>query len=337
MPTTSISSSVKALVWRGPNEMAVEDVAEPSAGPGEVVVQSRAAGICGSEVEGYLGLMPNRVPPLVMGHEFAGEVMTAGEGVDRRWLGVTVAVNPIVGCGRCRYCTSGRRNLCPDRQLVGVAFPGGFAGAVAVPEHCLFKMPAGMDVRMGALVEPLANGVHAIRRGAPDGTERAVVIGAGTIGLACMQAALLRGIPEVTVIERHPARRDHALRLGAHAAHEQSTSVRGDVDLVVDAAGTEATRRLAVELLGPAGTAVFIGMHADESPLPWRRVVRGNHTIRGVFAYEDEDFQHALDLLASGRAGIGELKAVLPLEAGPQSFAELAKGPTADIKVFLGA
>jgi (R,R)-butanediol dehydrogenase / meso-butanediol dehydrogenase / diacetyl reductase len=264
-------------------------------------------------------------------------VVSVGEGVDPKWSGRQVAVNPIVGCGRCRYCTAGRRNVCPDRALIGVATAGGFAGATAVPERCLFELPAGLDARLGALAEPLANGVHAIRRGAPDGAERAIVIGAGTIGLACMQAALLHGIADVTVIERHPARRDHALRLGAHAALESAEGVTPGADLVIDAAGTEGTRRLALDLLGPAATAIFIGMHTDETPLPWRRVVRGNHTIRGAFAYEDSDFRSALDLLAGGRAGIGELKAVLPLEAGPAAFAELAKGPTADIKVFLRA
>ncbi len=328
---------MKALVWRGPRQMAVEDVPEPSAGPGEVVVRSEACGICGSEVEGYLGLMPNRVPPLVMGHEFAGVVVRLGEGVDPRWAGKRVAVNPIVGCGTCPHCTAGRRNLCPDRTLVGVGSLGGFAAATAVPERCLFEMPAGLDARLGALAEPLANGVHAIRKGAPDGVERAIVIGAGTIGLACMQAAVLHGIPDVTVIERHPARRDHALRLGAHRALESADGPAAGADLVVDAAGTDGTRRLALDLLGPAGTAIFIGMHSDETALPWRRVVRGNHTIRGVFAYEDGDFKTALDLLAAGRAGIGELKTVLPLEAGPAAFAELGDGPTPDIKVFLGA
>jgi len=317
--------------------MAVEDMPEPSARPGEAVVRSQAAGICGSEVEGYLGMMSNRVPPLVMGHEFAGAVIATGEGVDRAWLGKRVAVNPIVGCGGCQYCSRGQRNLCPDRYLVGVAVPGGFAASVAVPERCLFVMPAEMDPRMGALVEPLANGVHAIRKGAPDGVARAVVIGAGTIGLACMQAALLQGVSDVVVIERHPARRDHALRLGARTAHDNADEVKAGVELVVDAAGTESTRRIALDLLSPAGTAVFIGMHGDETPLPWRRVVRGNHTIRGVFGYEDADFQRALDLLAEGRAGIGALNDVLPLDRGPAAFAELAAGPTADIKVFLGA
>jgi threonine dehydrogenase-like Zn-dependent dehydrogenase len=282
-------------------------------------------------------MMSNRTPPLVMGHEFAGEVTAVGEGVERVWIGKRVAINPIVGCGRCRYCLRGQRNLCPDRYLVGVAVPGGFAASVAVPERCLFAMPAGMDPRLGALVEPLANGVHAIRKGTPEGVARAVVIGAGTIGLACMQAALLHGIADVIVIERHPARRDHALRLGARRACATADDVKPDVDLVVDAAGTESTRRTALDLLSPAGTAVFIGMHSDETSLPWRRVVRGNHTIRGVFGYEDADFQHALDLLAQGRAGIGALNEVLSLDRGPAAFAALAGGPTDDIKVFLGA
>ena len=324
---------MKALVWHGPNQMVVEEVAEPRSRPGEAIVRSEAAGICGSEVEGYLGRMANRVPPLVMGHEFAGTVVEVGEGVDRAWVGRRVAVNPIVGCGDCRYCRAGDRNLCPDRYLVGIAVPGGFAVSAAVPERCLFELPEGLDARLGALVEPLANGVHAIRRGAPEGAATAVVIGAGTIGLACMQAALLQGIEEVVVLERHPTRRRHALRLGAHEAFESGDELKPGVDLVVDAAGADVTRQLAVELLAPAGTAVFIGLHS----LPWHRVIRGNHSIRGVFGYSDADFRQALEWLAEGRAGIGDLEAVLPLERGPAAFATLAEGPTEEIKVFLGA
>ena len=328
---------MKALVWHAPRQITVEQVPDPRAGAGEVVVRSEAAGICGSEVEGYLGMMANRVPPLIMGHEFAGTVEALGDGVDNHWLGKRVAINPIIGCGKCMYCIAGRRNLCPDRKLVGVASPGGFADYVAVPERCLFEMPDTMDARLGALVEPLANGIHAVRKSWPDGAATAVVVGAGTIGLACMQAALLRSPERLTVIELHPKRREHALALGAHVATGDAKDVRPGVDVVIDAAGTQATRLLALELLAPGGTAVFIGMHNDETPLPWRRVIRGNNTIRGVFAYEDHDFQQALDHLAEGRAGIGNLKEVLPLDRGPAAFAELATGPTADIKVFLGA
>jgi (R,R)-butanediol dehydrogenase / meso-butanediol dehydrogenase / diacetyl reductase len=331
-----MTKTMKALVWQGPRQMTVELLPAPHPKGGEVIVRSEAAGICGSEVEGYLGMMANRVPPLVMGHEFAGTVVEVGEGIDLHWLGKRVAINPLIGCGKCRYCSSGRRNLCPDRKLVGVALPGGFAAFAAVPEMCLFQMPPQMDARVGALVEPLANGLHAIRKGSPEGAMTAVVIGAGTIGLACMQAALIHGFESVTVIERHPARRDHALRLGAHQAFADGEGVGPSVDLTIDAAGTEVTRLLALELLNPAGTALFIGMHTDETTLPWRRVIRGNHTIKGVFAYEDADFRHAIELLAEGRAGIGTLKEILPLDRGPAAFAELATGPTDDIKVFLG-
>jgi len=317
--------------------MSVDDVPGAEPGTGEVIVRSEAAGICGSEVEGYLGRMANRVPPLVMGHEFAGTVTAVGGGADRSWVGKRVAINPIVGCGHCRYCARGDRNLCPDRYLVGVGVQGGFASTVVLPERCLFEMPAGMDARLGALAEPLANGVHAIRSGAPARATSAVVIGAGTIGLACMQAALLHGIEVVTVLERHPTRRDHALRLGANEAFSSGEELKPGVDLVVDAAGADATRRLAVDLLNPAGTAVFIGLHDDQTPLSWHRVIRGNHTVKGVFGYSDADFQQALDWLAEGRAGIGDLKGILPLDEGPAAFATLAQGPTADIKVFLGA
>lgn len=328
---------MKALVWHGPNRMSVDEVVEARPAAGEVLVRTEAAGICGSEVEGYLGRMANRKPPLVMGHEFAGCVVEVGEGVDRAWVGRRVAVNPIVGCGRCRYCAAGDRNLCPDRYLIGVSAAGGFATTAVVPERCLFELPLSMDARLGALVEPLANGVHAIRQGAPRGAVTAVVIGAGTIGLGCMQAALQHGIETVIVLERHPVRRDHALRLGAHQAYESADELEAGVDLVVDAAGADTTRQLAIDLLAPAGTAVFIGLHSDQTPLSWHRVIRGNHTIRGVFGYSDDDFRQALDWMANGRAGIGELGAVLPLDLGPAAFATLAEGPTADIKVFLGA
>jgi threonine dehydrogenase-like Zn-dependent dehydrogenase len=328
---------MKALTWRGASWMTVDDVPDPRPKMGEALVRSEATGICGSEVEGYLGMMSNRVPPLVMGHEFAGAVIDVGEAVERSWLGKRVAVNPIVGCGHCTYCASGSRNLCPERYLVGVAVPGGFATLVSVPERCLFEMPAGMDARLGALAEPLANGVHAIRQGAPEGVRTAAVIGAGTIGLGCMQAALLHGVESITVIERHPVRREHATRLGAHAVHASADGLRISADLVVDAVGSEATRLLALDLLSPGGTAIFIGMHSDDTPLPWRRVIRGNHTIRGVFAYSDKDFQQALDWLGQGKTGIGDLKPVLPIADGPAAFALLAKGPTDDIKVFLRA
>ena len=193
---------MKGIVWHGPEQMSVDEVPEPSVEPGTVVVRPTAVGICGSEIEGYLGRMGNRTPPLVMGHEFAGTVTEIGEGVDEDLLGRLVAVNPLSSDGTCRLCLAGLTNLCPNRKLVGIHSPGGFAEYTLAPAANVYPLPDGVEARTGALAEPLANGVHAARLGlAGASAEHAVVVGAGTIGLMCLQAAVLEGVPEVHVVE----------------------------------------------------------------------------------------------------------------------------------------
>jgi len=337
---------MRGIVWHGPEEMSVEEVAAPEVGPGMVVVRPEATGICGSEIEGYLGKMGNRTPPLVMGHEFAGTVTEVGEGVDGDLLGRTVAVNPLSSDGTCRLCRAGLTNLCPNRRLVGIHSPGGFAEYTLAPAANAYPLPEGVDARTGALAEPLANGVHAARLGTAGGhpVEQAVVIGAGTIGLMCLQAAVLDGIPEVHAVEPHEGRREQALALGATGAHasgeEAGRALEGEtgglgVDLVIDAVGAEVTRRAAIDLLRPGGRAVFIGLHDDGSTLGFHGVVRGQIDLQGSYAYTADDYEQALAWLVEGRAGIGELPPVLALEEGPGAFADLVKGPSAQIKVFL--
>ena len=336
---------MKSLVWNGPEEMSVESTPEPTVEPGMVVVRPTAAGICGSEIEGYLGRMGNRTPPLVMGHEFAGTVTEVGEGVNEDLLGRVVAVNPLTSDGTCRLCRAGYTNLCPNRKLIGIHSPGGFAKYALAPESNVYPLPEGVDARTGALAEPLANGVHAARLGlAGDPVEYAVVIGGGTIGIMCLQAAVLDGVPDVYVAEPHEARCEQALGLGAGAAYGSADEVREALeepteglgaDLVIDAVGAEATRRAALELVRPGGRAVYIGLHDDETTLGFHDVVRNQVTLQGSYAYTAEDYEQALQWLVEGKAGIGELPPVLPLEEGPGAFADLVKGPSAQIKVFL--
>ena len=320
---------MKAIVWQGPERMTVEDVPEPAPpGPGELILEAEAVGICGSEVEGYLGHMGNRTPPLVMGHEFAGRVVAAGDGASEL-EGARVAVNPLSGCGRCALCLAGHSNVCRERVLVGVHAPGAFADLVRVRAADARVLPDGVSARVGALMEPLANGVHAVRLGGP--AERAVVLGAGTIGLVALQAALLSGIPHVAVVERHPERLDRALRLGAREVGDER-----DFDLVLDAVGAQATRRLGLELLRPAGTMVCIGLASDDTTLGFHDIVRSQHRIQGSYAYTMDDFEQAHAWLVSGEASLGDdLEPVLPLEEGPAQFARLAQGPPAEFKIFL--
>jgi threonine dehydrogenase-like Zn-dependent dehydrogenase len=226
--------------------------------------------------------------------------------------------------------------------------PGGFAERVSVPVGQLRPLPDDADARLGALAEPLANAVHVVRIGQEgaegDASACAFVIGAGTIGLMVMQEAVLAGIRWVGTLEPQDDRRATAAALGAHracgGAEEARTAVREatsaeGADLVIDAVGAIETRRLAVELVRPGGCAVMIGLASDTTPLDFHGVIRGEITVRGSYAYTGQDYDTALAHLLDGRAGLGTLDAVAPLEAGPEAFAELARGASSRVKVFL--
>jgi 2-desacetyl-2-hydroxyethyl bacteriochlorophyllide A dehydrogenase len=331
---------VRALVWRGPRRIAIETVDEPRQVDDEVLVRPEAAGICGSEIEGYLGRMPYRVPPLIMGHEFAGTVVAVGRGAGDEWSGRHVAVNPLLSCRACVRCKAGERNLCAERRLIGVHVAGGFAERVAVPAANLIALADRVDARTGALVEPLANAVHAVGLGRRlVAAETATVLGAGTIGMFALHAARAAGISDVRVVEPHAARRAAALAAGARAAHADADEVARErrADLVIDAVGATATRRAALDVVRPGGAVVLLGLHEDESALPFHRVVRDQVALQGSFAYTDADFAAALELLAGGKVSLGDLPGTRPLEAGPEAFATLAAGPTAQFKTFLSA
>ena len=318
----------------------MESIDEPRQGDDDVLVRPDAAGICGSEIEGYLGRMPNRVPPLVMGHEFAGTVLASGRGAPGDWTGRRVVVNPLLSCRICARCKAGERNLCANRRLIGVHVSGGFAERVAVPAANLVALPDALDARIGALVEPLANAVHAVglaRR--PVAPAKAVILGGGTIGVFGLHAARAAGIPDVRVVEPNADRRAAALAAGARAVHADASELAAErnADLVIDAVGATATRRSALDIVRPGGTIVLLGLHEDETALPFHRVVRDQVALQGSFAYTDTDFTAALDLLTSGRVRLGAISGILPLEAGPEAFASLAEGPTPLLKTFLAA
>lgn len=332
-------------MWTGPERMEVQRVPEQATAPGAVTLRPGAAGICGSEIEGYLGRMRNRIPPLVMGHEFAGEIVEVGAGVDPAWMGRSVAVNPLLPCQQCALCHAGFTNICPHRALIGIQHPGGFAELVSAPVENVVALPQGVSPAIGALAEPFANGVHAVRLGLELGpAAHTIIVGAGTIGLLVMEAALLAGAGRVAVVEPFGPRRAHAARLGAHAVYETSSqaeeAVRAETDglgadLVIDAVGTSGTRQAAMGAVRPAGCVVALGLRDDESPLVFHHLVRNQITIRGSYAYTMDDYRQALAWLIEGKAGIGEAPTILPLEEGPEVFAELARGPSARVKYFL--
>jgi threonine dehydrogenase-like Zn-dependent dehydrogenase len=321
---------MRALVFTAPGMVELLDVPEPDPGPGEVLVQVRAAGICGSELHGarHPGF---RQPPLIMGHEFAGT--TAG--------GEAVVVNPILPCGRCDLCQRGLRHICRERAIIGVHRAGGFAERVAVPVSALRPVPPGLGWETAALIEPAANAVHAWNRArgalGPDSATgrdgargaRVGVIGCGAIGLLCVAVALSSGAARVEVSDLAPARLAAALRLGAGAG---GPSLEGEYDVVIDAVGSAATRAASVERQRPGGTAIWLGLADEEPGFDASALVRSEKRVLGSFAYSDEEFAQATVMI---REWDLTWAAGYPLAEGAEVFTELMNGGLHPVKALL--
>lgn len=308
---------MRAMVFTKPGVVEMLDVDEPSPGPDEVLVTVTAAGICGSELHG-IATPGFRTPPLVMGHEFAG--ITAD--------GRRVTVNPIVDCGRCDTCLAGRTQLCRERAIVGIHRAGAFSERVAVPSRLLHELPDELSFEQGAMVEPLANAVHAWHLAAPAPGDRIAVLGAGTIGLMSLLVAKHHG-HDVTITDLADDRLAVAGRLGADTT---GTSPDGEFDVVIDAVGAAATHRASVEHLAPGGTAVWLGLLSSDAGFDSKDAVRQEKVVRGSFAYTDADFAEALDLATSVDL---DWATTLPLDEGATVFTELMDGRSDIVKALL--
>ncbi|MCW2810535.1 MAG: zinc-containing alcohol dehydrogenase [Friedmanniella sp.] len=236
---------------RGNYDIAVEERPDPRPGPGEVLIEVIATGICGSDFHGYSGENGRRHPGQVMGHETVGRVAALGAGVASPVLGRLVTVNPVMACGECEACRAGREQHCARKVVLGVApeISAAFADLVAVPAANVVELPEEMPAELGALVEPLAVGWHAVRRGDATPADRLLVIGGGPIGQACVLAARRLGLGSVVVSDVSASRRDLCARLGADVVDPSAGDLAGAVSdrlggpatLVVDAVGVSAT------------------------------------------------------------------------------------------------
>ena len=197
---------MKALVYTAPNEVTFRDEPEPVAGSGDVMLAVEAAGICGSDMHAFHGRDPRRNPPLILGHELAARIL------DGPLAGRRVTVNPLITCGRCEYCVTGRDNLCARRTMIGMTRPGGFAERIAVPERTLIEIPDAMPARVAALTEPAATALHALNLGMralsrPLPETRMRVVGGGAVGLLAALLAHAYGCRDVSLAETNPLRR----------------------------------------------------------------------------------------------------------------------------------
>lgn len=313
---------MKALVYTAPLQIEVRDEPEPTAGDGEVIVRVSAAGICGSELEGFASQSPMRVPPLVMGHEFCGIRADTGQ---------RVIVNPLIACHECDMCLRGVPEICRNRAIVGIHRPGGFAEQVAVPAAGCVTAPEGMSAAQAAFVEPMANAVHAIRLA--NSTEpaplRLGVIGAGPLGYATAAVAKARGIPQICVADTFTERLKWIEDLGGIAV---DAALHGEFDVIVDAVGAPATRNISVEQIRPGGVAVWLGLHSAESGFDGRAIIRYEKSVVGTFAYAPTDFRAAVHYTQSLPTG---WSALVPLDSSADAFTDLLAGPVTTLKTMI--
>lgn len=317
---------MQALMFKDYRQMALEEVPSPSPGPGEVLVEVTACGVCGSDLEGYAGspgMRARRTPPLLLGHEFSGVVRA---GPSER-VGQAVAVNPLISCGDCPICRAGKRHLCPDRTLIGLNRPGAFAEQAAVPQGQLYPLPEEVPPSRGALAEPLAVALHALELVGHFSGRRVLVFGGGAIGFLVAWVAGRAGA-RVTVVEISETRRQQLITMGFEAV----AAPEGDAEVTVDTVGLDATRKAALTHLTPGGTSVFVGLHHDDSTLPLYPLILQERRIQGSYTYTDGDYRRAVALVNEVPEAFFTR---LPLEAGPEAFETSAQGKTTHLKILL--
>ena len=355
---------MQALVLRGKDDLVLQEAPKPTIGRGEVLVRVRACGICGSDLRylhGHnpwakqtLGVEAPNPPNMILGHEVAGEIAEVGEGVNPARIGQRVALLAYKGCGVCRYCRSGRENLCQDTLHLGHGagwgerefYPGGMATYCPVWSEMAYELPPAISFDEGALLDGLGVAVRAVHRAQLTPMENVVVLGAGPIGLLILQVARIYGARRVICTEISEHSMDVARACGAdqvldvrHGGVVDAVLAETDgmgADVVFDTVGAADTFGQGLEMLARGGWLVAVAMKPDAVQVE-AALISGERTITTTANSPYPDFQQAIDLLASGRIHAAPmLTHRFPLERGLEAFeTALKREETGAVKVVI--
>jgi (R,R)-butanediol dehydrogenase / meso-butanediol dehydrogenase / diacetyl reductase len=303
---------MRAACYYGPGDVRIEELPEPSPGPGEVKVKVLANGLCGTDLhQYYVGPMSDASLPIVVGHEFAGEIVEAGEGVQKSRIGELVAIEPIWRCNSCAQCKDGDYNLCRQGHWHGLTGKGGgLAEFTVVRDEMAWAVPDGVAPSDAALVEPLAVAFHAVERAQPRRQDRVIVLGAGPIGIGVFLGLRAEGVEDVIVVEPAAERQASARAVGAPqvidpagggAAEEILAITRGTGSpLVIDAAGTAGSFADALAVLSPKGRIILVAAYTEPVSFNPTVLLQREARIDLSFAYRGT-FEPVLNHMAAGR------------------------------------
>ncbi len=304
----------RAAYMTGLNKMEIRDIEMPVLRDRDVLVKLEYVGICGSDVH-YLehGKIGDFIVEgdFILGHECAGTVVEVGSGVQNLKVGDKVALEPGITCGQCEFCKTGRYNLCPDVEFLATPpYHGSLMNYIAFPENMCFKLPENITTKEGALVEPLAVGMHAAIQGNVKLGDSVVILGAGTIGLVTLLACKAYGATEITVVDVLPKRLEYAKKLGATATinalevdvfseMDKITGKKG-VDIVIETAGSARTISQTPYLVKNGGTIVLVGLAPqDIIEFNFAKIMAKEAQIKSVFRYRNI-YPTAIKAIANG-------------------------------------
>jgi L-iditol 2-dehydrogenase len=338
---------MRAMLLTAPGVLEITDLPDPVISRGDdVLVRVRAASVCGSDTHGYTGQGGRRVPPLVMGHEASGEVVAIGSDVTNVRPGDRIFIMPMVWCGSCPACLAGAFDICPGRKVYGADLPGSFAERVLIRARTAVPLPDTVSFLQAALIEPLAVVVKGTSRAKVDAGDTVAVVGAGPIGLLSVAVMAQHRPRHLIVLEPQAVRRELAMAMGATVAldptapdaMDQLRSLTGGlgVHVAVEAVGSTASVRTAVDSLQPGGQLVWLGNVGRVVEIDEFKVVWNSLTIHASVGVTRAAVVRAIELIASGAVTVERIVSLaVPLAEGVDAFHRTARDPSVIKTVLL--
>jgi len=332
---------MQALVYTDTQTLIYREEKEPKLVDGESIIKVSASGICGSDMHAYHGKDNRRIPPLILGHEISG-IINKGKSTGKK-----VVLNPLITCGKCSYCKIGKEHLCTKRIILGMNKPierqGGFAEYVSIPNKNIYELPKNLNMKEAPIAEPTAVSLHAVKLGEkqlfkPFKDSKALIIGAGAIGLLCgLILSKVKGCQNIIIAEPNSKRlKECSKYLNASAVNPESKQILDDnFDIVFDTVGLEITRKQAIKSVKPGGVIIHIGLTEAEGSFNFRKTTLQEITIIGTYCYTNKDFEETLNILSNKKIGSLDWIEYRELKEGPLAFKQIHDGSCAAPKIIL--